>query len=107
MFLIHIAIGLMFIVSPSSIGGKAADLPPPFFGWIFLLAGSFAFISGWTMAVCLLFAAGFLRRRTHHLFCIVIAGLSCLFFPFGTALGVFSLIVLLRPSVKAVFEHPH
>jgi hypothetical protein len=37
-------------------------------------------------------------------FCLVVAGVSCLFMPFGTILGVLSLIVLNRPSVKLLFS---
>ena len=28
----------------------------------------------------------------------------CAFFPFGTVLGIFSIIVLIRPSVKQMFD---
>ena len=31
------------------------------------------------------------------------AAISCAFMPFGTVLGVFTLIVLLRPGVKELF----
>jgi hypothetical protein len=31
------------------------------------------------------------------------AAISCIFMPFGTVLGVFTIIVLLRPSVKELF----
>jgi hypothetical protein len=34
---------------------------------------------------------------------MVIAAIQCAFTPFGTVLGVFTLIVLVRPSVKALF----
>jgi len=34
---------------------------------------------------------------------MVIAGIECLFMPFGTVLGVFTLVVLVRPSVKELF----
>jgi len=33
----------------------------------------------------------------------VMACVECLFIPFGTILGVFTIIVLLRESVKALF----
>ena len=103
MFLMHVFIGLAFILSPTSLVGNAGEVPPPFFGWMFLIMGSIAFLSGWTIAVCLLFAARFIQRRTHHLFCVIVAGFSCLSFPFGTVLGIFTLIVLLRPQVKEAF----
>jgi hypothetical protein len=52
----------------------------------------------------ILTAGRFLARRKHHLFCLVVAGVECLFFPFGTVLGVFTIIVLMRPSVQQAFE---
>lgn len=45
----------------------------------------------------------FLRKRKNWLFSIVIASLNCLQIPFGTVLGVFTLIVLLRESVKGSY----
>jgi hypothetical protein len=42
----------------------------------------------------------FLRQRKHRMFSLVVAGLNCLQIPFGTALGVFTFIVLLRDSVR-------
>jgi hypothetical protein len=32
------------------------------------------------------------------------AGVACLFMPFGTVLGIFTIIVLVRPQVKALFD---
>jgi hypothetical protein len=40
------------------------------------------------------------RRRT---FSLVVAGINCASFPFGTVLGVFTFIVLARPSVRALY----
>ena len=34
---------------------------------------------------------------------LVVAALECLAFPLGTVLGVFTLIVLVRPEVKQLF----
>ena len=31
------------------------------------------------------------------------AAIECMFFPFGTVLGVLTIIVLIRPSVKPLF----
>jgi hypothetical protein len=36
--------------------------------------------------------------------CFVVAAIECIFMPFGTVLGVFTIIVLSRPSVKALFQ---
>ena len=45
-----------------------------------------------------------LSQRKRYTLCLVVAGFSCALFPFGTALGIFSLIVLTRSSVKALFD---
>jgi hypothetical protein len=37
------------------------------------------------------------------MFCLVMAGIQCIFMPFGTVLGVFTIIVLMRNSVKEAF----
>ena len=47
-----------------------------------------------------------LRQRRGRAFCQIVAGLTCLSFPLGTALGVFTFIVLGRPSVRAAFGDP-
>jgi hypothetical protein len=42
----------------------------------------------------------------HHknrMYCMVVAGIECIFMPFGTILGVFTLITLTKDSVKGIF----
>jgi len=84
---------------------KNGAQPPPkeffaIFKWFYacmgvmILGGGLAnLISGW----CIL-------RRRARTFSLVVAGVGCLFFPFGTALGVFTLVVLLRESVREEYE---
>jgi hypothetical protein len=45
----------------------------------------------------------FLLSKKHRVFSLVVGGLNCLQFPFGTALGVFTLLVLLRDSVQEAY----
>lgn len=44
-----------------------------------------------------------LRRRRRRNLCQFTAAITCLSFPLGTLLGVFTFIVLARPSVRAAF----
>ena len=60
-------------------------------------------IIGWTIAVCIIIAGSNLAKRKHYTFCLVIAAISCMFMPLGTVLGIFTIIVLMRPSVKELF----
>lgn len=45
-----------------------------------------------------------LREYRARGFCQIVAGLSCLSIPIGTVLGVFTFVVLNRPSVRALFQ---
>jgi hypothetical protein len=44
-----------------------------------------------------------LRNRRWWTFCYLTGWGECLMFPFGTVLGIFTIIVLSRPSVKRLF----
>lgn len=46
----------------------------------------------------------FIRKRKNRTFSFIIAGINCMQFPFGTALGVFTFIVLSRISVKMEYD---
>jgi hypothetical protein len=55
------------------------------------------------LSVLHLLAAAGLKKRARYTLILVVSGLACLSFPLGTALGVFTIVVLMRPSVKALF----
>ena len=101
--IIHLVVGIMFIMAPETMTDKSGNAPPPFFGWMFAIIGGVIILAGWIFAIFLLFAGRFLARKKHYMFCLVVACLSCLFIPLGTVLGVFTIIVLIRPSVKELF----
>jgi hypothetical protein len=98
---IHLTLGLAMISGVFDHGQK--DAPPEIVGWFFVVIASFFILFGLTFATLIAVAGRFLSRQKHHLYCLVMAGVECIFAPFGTVLGVFTLIVLMRPSVKAAF----
>jgi len=79
-------------------------LPPEFLGWIFAVLGSLLFLTGIAMAICILIAGRSLALRKRYLFALVMGCIECLFIPFGTILGVFTIVVLSRESVKVLFS---
>jgi len=99
---IHLVIGLVMVFVPEeAFGGGPA--PPRFIGWFFVaFAGGFIAL-GLTLAVLIVLAGVCLGRHSHYMYCLVVAGLECLFMPVGTVLGVFTIVVLMRDSVKALF----
>ena len=100
---IHLALGIALVsgVIPAQPGHQG---PPSWFGWIFICGGSVFILLGWSLAVATILAGRFLARRTHYIYCLVVAAIECAFMPFGSVLGVFTIVVLMRPSVKALFE---
>ena len=102
--LIHLVLGIIMLIAPESMSGKDVNPPPAAAGWIFVLVGGFFILAGWCYAISLILAGRFLARKKSYLFCIVVAGISCIFFPIGTVLGVFTIIVLSKPSVKDLFK---
>jgi hypothetical protein len=100
--IIHVIIGLFLILAPHQFG-PGNQQPPVFVGLLFVFLGGFIILAGWTYAVLVFFAGKFIARRTNYTYCFVVACVECIYVPFGTVLGVFSIIVLSRPGVKAMF----
>jgi hypothetical protein len=100
---VYMAIGFA-MVSGVFEGGAKYRGPPPQLGWIFVAVGAVMMALALGYVVLVAVAGRFLARRRSWTYCMVVAGLSCAFFPFGTALGVFTIITLSRPEVKAEFE---
>jgi hypothetical protein len=100
--LLHLAMGLFMIFDADNFTGKGGP-PPAWFGWFLVIIASGFILIGLTMAALILTAGRFLSRRKHHTFCLVVGAVECLFMPFGTVLGIFTIITLNRASVKQLF----
>jgi hypothetical protein len=70
---------------------------------LMLAGGAIGAAIAGVLTLCLIWSGYCLRKRRLRVLSMLVAVVSCLFFPLGTALGVFTLIVLNRPAVKAVF----
>ncbi len=102
--LIHLALGLAMVFSPSFFQSKPGEhSPPQVLGWAFVLMGGLMFLIGQSLAVCTLLAGRFIAQRKRYWFVFVTACMQCALFPFGTALGVFTIITLSRQTVKSLF----
>jgi hypothetical protein len=103
--LLYTTVGAIFIFAARHGTAKPGeDLPPEFLGWIFAVLGSVLFLIGVTMAICILIAGRSLALRKRYSFALVMACIECLFIPFGTILGVFTIVVLSRESVRGLFS---
>jgi len=103
MFLIHAGLGLAVLLRPAVLDGKNGT--DPIGGWMFLVLGCAAVTFGWTLATCIGLAGRYIAKQRHHTFCLIMGGVeAAMCSPFGTVLGVFTIVVLLRPSVKQLFR---
>lgn len=101
--LIHVAMGLLIFFHPGMGSGGRNDIPPHWFGLIFVIFGGFFVLVGWTAAICTFISGRCLAKRRKRMFSYVMAAILCAFMPFGTVLGVFTLIVLGRESVRQLY----
>jgi hypothetical protein len=103
---LHLVMGLAMVTGklPMETRTSAAQaIDPRLFGWFFVAFASVFIACGLALAGFMAHAGRCLRRRRRYTLCLVVAAISCMMMPFGTVLGVFTLIVLMRPSVKAAF----
>jgi hypothetical protein len=82
--------------SPKNQSGPPVEFLIPIFMVLYLIIGGMIALTG----ILNLLSANFLRKRKHRTFSLVVAGLNCIHIPFGTALGVFTIMVLTRASVR-------
>ena len=105
----YIFIMKSLLQSATAAGGSA---PPAEFDQMMSFIGILYAIFGvlYIIVAILNFVCGkLLSSRKSRTFIMIVAGINCLGIPLGTTLGVFTFIVLLRPSVRAVFDtdQPH
>jgi len=55
------------------------------------------------LGICEIVAGRKIKCCKSRTFCRVIAGINCIILPIGTVLGVFTYVVLNRPSIRALF----
>ena len=104
---LHYAIMKMVFTNPKLMAPQPGQPAMPFdpaeffalIQWFYVIAAVFML-----SAVILTAISGrFIQRRVNRLFSLIVAGFMCMFFPFGTALGVFTFIVLTRESVRRLY----
>lgn len=92
--------GLDLILTERPGMGKAAV----FSGATFLVWAACIVIIAIGMAVCLVLGGKYLMERRNYTFCLAVAGVSCLIAPFGTALGIVTLLFLTKGTTKSLFD---
>ena len=102
--LIHVAVGLALFLGPTFTAKGQNSLPPQWFGLIFVVIGCVFVALGWAAAICTFISGRYLAKRRKRMFSFVMAAFLCMFMPFGTVLGIFTIIVLSRESVQRLYS---
>ncbi|MCC6546833.1 hypothetical protein IT570_06650 [Candidatus Sumerlaeota bacterium] len=106
--IIHVIVGGTMLLNGSTVNDPVADNAAggaQAIGGIFMVVGLLIIVISWVVAGLMAYAARCLQLRKNWLLCTIVAGLLCLSFPFGTAIGVLTLINLFKPEVKWEFEN--
>jgi hypothetical protein len=98
---IHFFMGLALVTGVIDDGNTEARP----IGFVIMLVALGIIVCGWAFAALVAFAGRSLAQRKRYNFCLIMAGVECIFMPVGTVLGVFTIIVLVRDSVKELFTN--
>jgi hypothetical protein len=93
----------MFMTNPRMFGPGPGAMPAELF---VILKVFYLFAAMWLIFAAVLNVTSgiFISAKKHRTFSLVVAGLNCLSIPLGTALGICTIIVLIRESVVAEYE---
>jgi hypothetical protein len=103
--LLYAFMGVFMGSMMSAIPNRPGQAPPPeFIGWFFGLFGLGFFVLMMTFGILKFVASRRLKQHRSRIFCMIVAGLSCVEIPYGTLLGIFTFMVLSRPSIMQRFS---
>ena len=97
----------IFLFVTGVLSFNRADIDPEALPILSLVGGTLGFLIvliPMAATVLHLMFARCLQTRRAYMFCVVMAAWTCLSVPIGTAIGVLTLVVLMRPSVRQLFE---
>jgi len=106
--LIHFFVGLGLLVAPAKMGDAHGEdvIPLQIMGGFFMVIATIFIVLGWALGICTILSGRYIAQRRKRTFSIVLAAINCAHFPFGTALGVFTLVLLTKNEAKILYGEP-
>jgi hypothetical protein len=111
----HLGFGLLMLLAPEVMeggtNGNGEEITPEdafimkIMGGFFVAISATIMLAGFALALVSFIAGRKLKARRSRTFCIVVAAVECIFFPLGTALGVFTIINLVDEDSAPLFEN--
>jgi len=82
--------------------GEHQEMPKEF-GYMMIAMGSIMVLFGEFCSILMIVSGTFILKHKNRMFSLVVGGIECLSFPFGTVLGVFTLVNLSNDEVKELY----
>lgn len=98
--------GMGLFMLAIALSQKSSSAPPVAAALLFGTVGLLFLAIFIVITVCKFRVASYLQQRRGRTFCLIVAALTAIAFPYGTMLSVFTFLVLCRPSVIARFNTP-
>ena len=106
-FLIHFTMLILLYANPEMVPNPPQGQQPPQALWLALACFvGVLILLGWTFGILTIVSGRMLLKHRARTFSFIISGLNCLCFPYGTALGVCTILVLTRDSVRHLYDQP-
>jgi hypothetical protein len=83
---------------------KAAQAPPAIMFRIFAGVIGGIIICGWTLGALTAYAGHCIKKRRHKLFIYIMAGINLIWIPYGTLLGLATILLFQWPEVESEFK---
>ncbi|MDJ0574537.1 MAG: hypothetical protein QNJ65_05160 [Xenococcaceae cyanobacterium MO_234.B1] len=98
---------ILIIISPESFPIESAKISaiPDYKSYMYIstIISGIYFILGESFAIAIIMSGRFLKVHKKYWFSFIIACILCLIMPVGTLLGILTIIVLSRESVKQLY----
>lgn len=104
--IVHYLIMSTVFTNPEMWKNEKNPPPPEFFEMfskVFILLYGFLGLVLVILFVLNVLSGLFLRQRKNRFFSLVVGGVNCLQIPFGTVLGIFTILILTRDSVREAY----
>jgi hypothetical protein len=102
-FTLYIVMGAFMVGAGALDGTKGGAAGGAAIGGFFIVFGGIFVLIASIFAALHIVSGRYLAKRKGHTFITVVACLSLLSMPFGTLLGIFTLILISKPHIKATF----
>src|SRR5947209_5355740 len=106
LMLLYVGMGVMFLSMPMPTRPGSPPGPSPvFMGVMFIVMFGFFALFMIAQGVLTCLTGYYLHRHKRWLFCMVTSAIVCVHAPIGTLLGAFTIVVLMRQSVRDLFQY--